>query len=140
MAITSNLYAVFSANTASGPNQPVTTDVYSNIMALGSYAAGPAAFGVTSTPAALPLSTTVTSQIYGLLVQHTGGITDPNIILDMQNASAQSSKILLMPGGRFYLFNGGLSINTTTGFSDYSKWRISTVLGTTTAAVTLVYT
>lgn len=141
MSVTSNLYAVLSLNTVAGPNQPSTSDVYSATATTGTYSAGPIAVAVTSTPTALPLSTTVSMSVAHIVIVHTGSPTAPNLIVDMRNAAGQSSKVTLSPGGRIYLFNGTVTTASATGYADYSQWMLSVAGETpTTASVTLVYT
>ncbi len=144
MAISSNLSATLTLNTLGGTNSPAPTDSFDATAAIGTYAAGPIGVNITTVATALPLTSAApagpATAVYIVMVAHTGASTDGAIILDMPNAAAASSKILINPGGRVYLYNVTIPIAPGTGYSDWNLWTLSTGSGTTTASVALAYT
>lgn len=139
MAISNNLNSTLSLNTAGGTNSPNPTTEYDSTTAVGTYSAGPITMNITSTPVAMPLSSTPATAVYVLDIQHIGASTDPVIIVDMQNTAAASSKISLSPGGKMTFYNVILPI-TGTGATNWTTWQLSTASGTAQCAISFVYT
>jgi hypothetical protein len=141
MAIQNNLNATLSLNTSAGTNQPAPVDTYNSTATFGTLAAGPIQVSLTSTsPVAIPLASTPASGVYGLLIAHNGISTDPQVVIDMQNGAANSSKLTLLPGGRLYLYNGILAVSGAT-YSDWANWKLMLASGgSTIVSVSIVYT